>query len=74
MDQRLQILNILKRRPQAFGIPMGSVLPRLRPDDMVSLSKKTFAVYIGHENLPALARLFIGKLDAKGEGGGNKIG
>ena len=66
MDSRPAILNILKRRPQAFGIPLGSNLPKLRPEDLYALSKKTCALFAMHKNLPALSKVVIAKLDQKG--------
>ena len=67
MDIRQNILNIMRRRPQAFGVPLGSGLNKIVPDDMIPLSKKTFAFLIPHENVPTLTRIFLAKMDQKGE-------
>lgn len=67
MDLRPTILNILKRRPQSYGIANGSNLHKLQIDDVFPLSKKTYALLIGHEGIPTLTRVFIGKIDGKGD-------
>ena len=65
-DIKQAILNIIKRRSSSYGIPNGSCLVKTRPDDLVGLSKKTFAFLILHDTVPSHSRVFIGKLDGKG--------
>ena len=65
-DVKQAILNIIKRRATSYGIPNGSTLSKVRPDDLIGLSKKTYALLILHDTVPSHSRVFIGKLDAKG--------
>ena len=56
------ILTILKNRPSAYSIPNGSSIHKLRTEDLVPISKKSFCFFLPHESAPAMAKVYVCKL------------
>ena len=48
---------------KSLGIPLGASIQSLKTDDIITLSKKTFAFFLGHETIHALTKIYFVKID-----------
>ena len=65
-DLRQGIISLLRSRPGSYSIPRNSFINRLKTDEIINISKKTFCFFLDNEVNGAMARVFICKLESNG--------